>query len=204
MIEFVYFDLGKVILEFSHQRACEQMAEVAGVPVERVREVLFDTELQNQYETGVVSSQEFFEQFCEATESTSNINELLRAGSDIFELNTAIVPVIAKLVSIGFPIGILSNTCEAHWDFVYRKYVILRDFFDRVILSYEVHSMKPDPGIYLAAIEQAGVDPGRILFMDDRNENVKGALEAGIQAVPFYSAQELTRQMIGFGLKLNL
>ena len=35
--KFLYFDLGKVILEFSHERMCAQMAEAAGTTVENVR-----------------------------------------------------------------------------------------------------------------------------------------------------------------------
>ena len=36
--KFVYFDLGNVLCSFSNERACRQMAEVAGVSPEAVEE----------------------------------------------------------------------------------------------------------------------------------------------------------------------
>ena len=35
--KILYFDLGKVLVEFSHERMCKQMAEVAGTTPEAVR-----------------------------------------------------------------------------------------------------------------------------------------------------------------------
>ena len=40
---FFYFDLGNVLLSFSHDRMCQQMAEVAGVSADLVRHALFET-----------------------------------------------------------------------------------------------------------------------------------------------------------------
>ncbi len=42
--------------------------------------------------------------------------------------------------------------------------------------------MKPDPRIYAAAEAAAGVAPSRILFLDDRAENVQAAIDRGWQA----------------------
>ena len=41
--------------------------------------------------------------------------------------------------------------------------------FDRVVLSFEVRAMKPDPAIYRATLEQlGGVSPERAVFVDDQ------------------------------------
>ena len=49
---FIYFDMGNVLLLFDHALGCRHMAEVAGVPAEDVRRVLFDTGLELRYEAG--------------------------------------------------------------------------------------------------------------------------------------------------------
>ena len=38
---FLYFDLGKVLLDFSVERMCQQIGDVAGVAAARVKEVVF-------------------------------------------------------------------------------------------------------------------------------------------------------------------
>ena len=203
-IKMILFDLGNVIVKFSHDRACEQMAKVAGTTTEEVHKALFDQGLQEQYETGRLSSEEFLKQFNSAVGCSAELEPLLLAGSDIFWLNSSIVPLIAQLGAAGVRIGILSNTCSAHWEFVLKNFPLVERRFDETVLSYEVHSMKPDPGIYKAAIQMAGCSPDEIFFMDDRQENVTGACEAGIDAVLYESTAVLYRQLRQRGVQINL
>ena len=65
-IEFLYFDLGMVLVTFSVERMCRQMAEVAGITPDRVHEVIFQQGLQRRYEVGAISEHEFYEEFCRA------------------------------------------------------------------------------------------------------------------------------------------
>ena len=67
----------------------------------------------------------------------------------------------------------------------------IADCFDAVVNSSEVGVMKPDAGIYLAAIDQVGVPAAACLFVDDRAANVVGALAVGMPACRFTSADRL-------------
>ena len=202
--EFIYFDLGNVICPFSHDLACQQMAEVAGVEQSKVKRVVYEGDLQIRFETGLISSQEFYDAFCAETGSVPDMKQLLTAGSDIFELNYQIIPLIAQLRSANFPIGILSSTCEAHWSFICKRFPTIDKYFVHRVLSYQVKSMKPDQAIYEKAIELANVKPSAIFFMDDRPENVQGALDCGIDAVLFEDSSQLLFQLIKRGLRVNL
>jgi len=56
--------------------------------------------------------------------------------------------------------------------------------FDALIFSFEVGSVKPEPGIYLAACRSLGVAPGRCLFVGDGNgRELEGAMALGMTAV---------------------
>ena len=56
----------------------------------------------------------------------------------------------------------------------------LEEVFDRVVLSFEVRAMKPDPAIYRAALEQlGGVPPERAVFVDDQPPYCDGATAVG-------------------------
>lgn len=80
-----------------------------------------------------------------------------------------------------FPLMVLSNTSNAHWQKCDEVHGIAK-YFKQLYLSYELGLMKPDLRIYQAVLEQAGVDPQTIYFFDDRPENVSAAASIGINA----------------------
>ena len=76
----------------------------------------------------------------------------------------------------------------------------LIDEFDAVVSSSEVGVAKPAPGIYRAALAAAAVEPRRALFVDDSEENVRGATALGVEGYRFGDAAELSRLLAARGL----
>ena len=202
-VGYIFFDLGNVILRFSHELAVEQIASAAAVPADQVRELLLGGDLQIRYETGTIDGAQFYAEFCAATGASIGCDALLLAYSEIFSLNLPIVPLISNLAKRNIPLGILSNTCECHWDLVLQRFTIVRDFFPERVLSYEEHSMKPDGKIFESAIALAGIEPAKIFFTDDIPENVAGAVEAGMDAVLFESTAGLAKDLRQRGIDVG-
>jgi len=187
---FIYFDLGNVLLSFSHERMCQQMAAAAGVDEALVRKTLFGSErgpsVQWRFERGELNALAVYEHFCEAAGVRPDMGQLFAAGCDMFGPIEDSVAIVERLHAAGRRLGILSNTNPIDWGFVRSSpFPFLNRCFEQTVLSFEVRSMKPERAIYEAAIERAGVAPEEIFFTDDREENVAGALEAGIDAVLF-------------------
>jgi glucose-1-phosphatase len=198
VIRFVYFDLGNVLVNFSHARMCSQIAEVLNVAAEEVRAAIFDNYLQDRYETGRLTTEEFCEQLNSLLGTAQPQAEIVLAASEIFWLNEPILPLVEALKGNGLPLGILSNTCDAHWRNVtagaMRPHL---EEFSQVVLSYEARSKKPDPAIYEVARQRAGCRADEILFLDDRGENVAGAVALGWDAHLYTSVEsfgDLLRQ----------
>ncbi|MGC1463167.1 MAG: HAD-IA family hydrolase [Terracidiphilus sp.] len=59
---------------------------------------------------------------------------------------------------------------------------------------------KPDPAIYQAALDILGRPADRILFIDDRPENVDGAVKAGMKAIRFEGEDRLRKQLASLGV----
>ena len=107
-----------------------------------------------------------------------------------------IVPLVETLHRRGRRLGVLSNTCDAHWDFVAGGLLApLLPRFDVLALSYQLQAMKPDAAIYARAAELAGVRPEEIFFTDDRPENIAAAQTAGYQAALFTTAGNLHAEL---------
>lgn len=202
-IRFVYFDLGNVLLDFTHERGFAQIADVAGVTTDQVRAALVDTGLADRYESGDLSTEEFHSEFCTLTESIASIEVLAKAWGDIFEIKPQTVALAASLKSAGHRVGILSNTCPAHWEDAVRRFRILSSYFDPVITSYEAKVMKPAAQIYETAAERVGLPPEEIFFVDDRQDNVDGARKAGWHAELFTGVLQLANDLEKLGVSFN-
>ncbi len=176
------------------------MAEVCGVDEAAVRALLFDRGLQADYELGKWNSSEFAERVrCELQVKVSD-EALLAASNDIFQVNQSVMPYVNWLEKMPLRLGILSNTCQGHWEHCCRRFPFLRSSFQYSVLSFEVGCAKPEPAIYGRAIESAGVSAEQILYLDDRTENVVGAREMGMQAVEFHDVEDLRHALNQFGI----
>jgi putative hydrolase of the HAD superfamily len=198
----IYFDLGNVLVGFSHERMVRQMAEVAGVSPDLVRHVLFADEgpdcPQWQVEDGRLDVDGYYEYVCERTGCRPDRRALEHAACDIFWPLDETGALVRRLAGAGHRLGILSNINPLHWGFICDgRFPLLQRAgepggpFEMTVLSYEVGAMKPDPRIYAAAAARAGVPAGELFFVDDRAENVAGALAAGLDAVPFVGVGQL-------------
>jgi putative hydrolase of the HAD superfamily len=202
--KFLYFDLGNVLLFFDHRRACRQMAELAGTDPQVVWNFAFESGLELEYEAGLVGSQEFYERFCQATGARPDYDKLALAASDIFEVNLPVKAILGQLVAARHRLGLLSNTNEIHWRFLSDdRYGMIPDVFEQVVLSYEVKSVKPDPAIFRAAAQMAGVRPADVFYVDDVAGHVAAAREVGFDAVRYTTPQALVDDLKSRGVGFN-
>ena len=78
-----------------------------------------------------------------------------------------------------------------------------RSLFDSEFYSCFLGAAKPKAAFFEKVVAQLGCDPGAVLFLDDRAENVEAAKQAGLNAMVFFGsngAPELQRQLASFGV----
>jgi glucose-1-phosphatase len=205
-IQFLYFDLGNVLLSFSHERMCRQMAEVARIEAEAVRRALFEPagaeSLQWRFERGDFDHQGVYEQFCQQVGVRPGRDVLYAAACDIFVEIPETVALVRRLASAGYRLGILSNTNLADWAFVTARFPFLGECFEQHALSFEAREMKPHAAIYEYAARRAGVPTRDVFFTDDRAENVDGAEAAGVDAVIFTTVDQLRQDLEQRGIQV--
>ena len=84
-------------------------------------------------------------------------------------------------------IGALNNEARETNEFRFAHFG-LRRHFKVALSSCYVGLRKPEPAIYQRALDILGCPPERVLFIDDREENVAGSLAAGMKAIQFTGA----------------
>jgi putative hydrolase of the HAD superfamily len=183
---------------------CRQVAELIGVETKRVKDFYFAEEVLRGIETGEISDDEFYDRLCNRFDCRPDRAALAYAASAIFEVNASIVALVSQLYSAGHPLGVLSNTCQAHWDYCTGgRYGIIPALFDVNALSFQIGAVKPERAIYDAAAKLAGVSPERIFYVDDIEANVLAAREAGFDAEPYTSTQQLSHDLRRRGVRFN-
>jgi 2-haloacid dehalogenase len=70
--------------------------------------------------------------------------------------------------------------------------------FEGILVSGEEKLLKPDRRIYELLMSRYDIDGRRALFIDDNPKNVKGAQEAGLNAIRFESPEQLALELKNF------
>lgn len=68
------------------------------------------------------------------------------------------------------------------------------DPFDHVTFSFELGMVKPEAGIYRHSIAGLDIAPGEALFLDDRIENIRGAVAQGLNAELFSTLEQFAAE----------
>lgn len=190
MIRTCLFDMGNVLVFFSHDRMCEQLGQLCDRSTEEIRQLLLDSGVQWNYERGRLSPTQFHEWFQETAGREVPFDDLKRAASDIFWLNEPIVPVLDQLKAQGLRLVLLSNTCITHFEWVRDHYDVLQRF-DACVTSCGAGAIKPEPAIYEAALREIGCEPGECFYTDDIPKYVTAGRQHGLMAEVFIDVPAL-------------
>jgi len=203
-IEVILFDLGNVILPFSHYQIAEKLSrftqEREFQDPQKIFSYLFDFEkgAVNGYETGKASSTEFFQSLKGLLHLSISFEKFIPIWNDIFTEDREVSEIIRSLKGKK-RLGLISNTNSLHFDYILSTFPIIRTF-DKWILSHEVGFKKPAVEIFQRAIEWASVKPEQILLIDDTKGHVEVAVSLGMQGLHFISANQLKEEL---SMKLN-
>jgi putative hydrolase of the HAD superfamily len=96
-------------------------------------------------------------------------------------------------------VGALNNEARETNEYRFTKFG-LREYFKVTLSSCYLGLIKPDPAMYRRALDILGRPAGRILFIDDRVENVAGAVQAGIHAIQFKNEEQLQDELRDLGI----
>lgn len=203
MIKTLLFDMGNVLVFFSHERMCANIGRLCGRTASQVRTLLFDSNLNTEFESGRFTEQEFHARWQMLTERDIEFESLVTAGSDIFELNAPIVPVLDALRTQGFRLVLLSNTSISHFRWVSRQFSVL-DRFDDYVLSYEAGAVKPDPAIFAAALRAIRCEPDECFYTDDIAAYVAEGRRHGLQAEVFTGVPTLLEHLAARGIEIDV
>ena len=198
-MQVLIFDLGNVLVYFSHARMFRQIGDLVGRAGDEVHRLLTEADLLARYECGAITTHDLHQTIEQILQQPIDFESLVLAASDIFWRNQSIEPVIDRLAAQGYPLVLLSNTCASHVEWLDGRFPVLRHF-PRRVLSFQAGARKPDPAIFEAASRVAGVPPASCFFTDDTPGHVEAARQLGFDAVLFHDTQQLATELRARGV----
>ena len=145
--------------------------------------------LRSQANSGRLSPDEYWDQFLLMRGVTSPEERRILVGK-INDHSNHVLPIpggreaLAGLKQRGFVLGIVTDTMyPIEWKMRWLNAVGVAEFIDVIACSTVLGAHKPDPAMYLNAVQQAHLTPGESAFVGHDAEELEGARAAGIVTV---------------------
>ncbi len=197
-IKAIIFDLGNVLVHYDPYKAARQFAKACKVPLFKVWLHFFTSPVEKAYTQGKISSQDFYKHAKDVFKFPMTYKAFRHVWNDIFWENEGMDDLLKELKK-RFPLYLISNTNEMHFNHIKSKYKILRHF-KKTFPSHKMGHRKPEREIYEKALVQIGLKPEETVFIDDVPQFVDGARKAGMQAIRFRNKKQLLNDLARLGI----
>lgn len=113
----------------------------------------------------------------------------------IFGVLDGMDQLVGDLQEAGVRVWGLTNFTTEAVDIAHARFPVFSRLQDTIVSSQE-RLLKPDPALYLRAIDRFAVAPRSTVFFDDNPRNTRGARITGLRGVTFRSAAQ-ARAVLG-------
>ncbi len=181
-MDALYTDMGDVLVKIRADRFFSRLLAMTGT-VDRAWFVdrVLTRQIYRDFSAGVTGPSVFAAQLADVLGISWSFEEFVDLWVDMFDEIPGTEQALDLALS-ALPVFILSNTDPVHWEYLSGRFPWLTRA-SGTFMSFDVGMLKPDPQYYLGALRRFGHDPSRVLFIDDRIENVEAARGVGLAAV---------------------
>lgn len=198
--EVVVFDLGKVLVDFDYSLVANRLRARTSISLEDVVARLDQSPLLVAYETGRLSTAEFFQRVRQLTGYQGTLEDFAVEFGDIFSPIDEMIAWHGVLRSHGVPTFIFSNTNELAVRHIRSAFPFFNGF-DAYVYSHEVGAMKPEAKIYEAVENVTGRRGEAILYIDDKAENIAAGAARGWRTIHHVDPTSTLKQAAAQGLE---
>ena len=184
MIKNVVFDMGNVLLDYNPNVILDKVCDTREEK-EIIMKELFNGPEWIMGDRGDITNEERYELVKKRL--PEGLHEKLKEC--VLHWDICMEPVkgakefLKEVKEMGYDTYIISNAATNFYEY-FPKMFSLEDFLG-IVVSADVHILKPDAGIYNYFLEKYHLKAEECLFIDDLIKNVEGAKFVGMQAFVF-------------------
>jgi len=191
----IIFDYGNVLSQSQPLADVQAMADILNLPLPQFTELYW--RFRVPYDAGSLDPADYWKTLSPGLAAGLTIDQiraLIEVDSRSWSHPAPLVPEWAReLRAAGLKIAILSNMPATVRDHVLSCSWLPE--FDSRTFSCDVGVCKPQSRIYDVCLRQLGAKPSEVLFLDDREANVRAAETLGLHAILFRDASSAAREI---------
>lgn len=184
MLKNIIFDMGNVLLDYNPEIP---LREFCSTEESRtiIRKELFQGKEWIMGDEGLIVNEERYPLVKERVPET--YHDELKKCVDHWDI--CMIPIdgamefIRKIDELALKRYVLSNACQLFYRYFPRYYDM--SAFAGIVVSSDVHMIKPDERIYKYLLEKYQLKPEECLFIDDVPANVEAAKQIGMKGYQF-------------------
>lgn len=102
---------------------------------------------------------------------------------------------LSRLKAVGYNLAVCSNSVPQSIDLMLQRADVLK-FIDFYLSNQDVKKAKPDPEIYISAMERLGLKPQQCLIVEDNPNGIKAARDSGAHVLCVTDVHEVNYENI--------
>lgn len=199
-IKAVAFDWGGVLADNVFNDLLNFYSRFLKVDIDRLRPIY--EKYYHDFLVNRIKEVDFWKNICRDLQKPNPVgnDSLMRAAFvQAYKPHNQVIELVIRLEKKGYLLGLLSDA-EAPA----AKFFFDQDYlhFDAVVFSSMVGREKPDKKIYRLLLEELGTAPTETIFIDDLEENVRGARQAGLVSFRFLNPEQTQAELTKFGVNI--
>lgn len=196
MIKNIVFDIGDVLVKFMPEASVRYI----GVDETEVNDVLAATVGSRwwaELDRGVMDEEEVIGKMIEESPKYKDaIRKFFDDGKELLvEAFDYSEKWIDDMKSRGYRVYLLSNYPRSYFLLHSETRMKFVKNVDGKVVSAFVKSVKPEHEIYKILLDTYNLNPNECVFIDDREDNVEGAVKAGMHGIVFKNFEDANQKL---------
>jgi len=192
------FDLGEVFFTIDHNKLDEKMIKKTGVTIRPKKGPHHNFYVD--FVEGKISINQYFDYLRKSVNSDAPIELLHKVYSEAYKKHSVIdyeMIDLAKKLKQNYNLVCITNTNLLHQQINQNRGLF--DIFERVFSSTEAKRLK-NTSWFKDILEELNITGSSCIFVDDLEENIRAAKDAGINSILFTNKKELILELSKFDI----
>jgi len=180
----ILFDMGNVLIDFDPRLIVSAFCTEEKI-IDLLTEEIFLKKEWMALDRGSITEKQAEESICLRLPESLHplVHRIFLEWPKTNTIKEEMIPLVKQLRAKGYQLYLASNASIRFYE--YKDKIKALDEFSGLLISAEIHQLKPDSAFYQALLSRFKLDPGMCFMIDDRKENIEGASRVGIDGTVY-------------------
>jgi len=196
-IKNIIFDFGGVIYDIDHLKVIEKFNELGIADFAQMYSKAVQNQLFERLETGHLSDHDFINEVKNYVKEGISNQQIIDAWNAILVGFTQERLNLLEQIKGNYNLFLLSNSTNIHYQLYSKQfseltaYEAFEDLFQKAYFSFNMGLRKPNVAAYQYVLDHSGLIGSESLFVDDSEQNIAPARQAGMKAYHLKEGEEI-------------